>query len=216
MASMAKQKAVPAGKQRVIAETGIYRKFNGKYLAQFRDPGRKQRWKEFRTTRRACGHRRSLVGLAAGRCPHARLMLRAADAEEKIRASVQRARSRESSPDVAHVGPRSKSFRACGAAGCVPRPQADAPSLGLRPRVVCARTPRAPCRGHRSLRRDVQAFVRASNVEQALAHDLRTLARAEAPREHARSNRALPPPARSRRRPMLDSIDGRVEPPHPD
>ena len=29
---MAKQKAVPAGKQRVIAETGIYRKSNGKYL----------------------------------------------------------------------------------------------------------------------------------------------------------------------------------------
>ena len=50
---MAKQKAVPPGKQRVIAETGIYRKSNGKYLAQFRDPGRKQNWKEFKTLRRS-------------------------------------------------------------------------------------------------------------------------------------------------------------------
>ena len=46
---MAKEKTVPAGKQRVVAETGIYRKSNGKYLAQFRDPGRKQNWKEFKT-----------------------------------------------------------------------------------------------------------------------------------------------------------------------
>jgi hypothetical protein len=29
--------------------TGIYQKSNGKYLAQFRDRGRKQNWKEFKT-----------------------------------------------------------------------------------------------------------------------------------------------------------------------
>lgn len=46
---MVKRKAVPAGKQRVVVETGIYRKVNGKYLAQYRDPGRRQHWKEFKT-----------------------------------------------------------------------------------------------------------------------------------------------------------------------
>lgn len=40
---------MPAGKQRIRVETGIYLKANGKYLATFRDPGRKQRWKEFDT-----------------------------------------------------------------------------------------------------------------------------------------------------------------------
>ena len=58
---MAKQKAVPAGKQRVIAETGIYKKSNGKYLAQFRDPGRKQNWKEFKTLAEARRWRASAI-----------------------------------------------------------------------------------------------------------------------------------------------------------
>jgi hypothetical protein len=46
---MAKRKTVPEGRQRVVVETGIYRKSTGKYLAQYRDPGRKQHWKEFTT-----------------------------------------------------------------------------------------------------------------------------------------------------------------------
>jgi integrase len=44
---MAKRKTVPAGKQRIRVETGVYLKANRKYLATFRDPGRTQRWKEF-------------------------------------------------------------------------------------------------------------------------------------------------------------------------
>ena len=40
---------VPEGKQRVRVATGIYLKANGKYLAQYRDPGRRQHWREFRT-----------------------------------------------------------------------------------------------------------------------------------------------------------------------
>ena len=43
---MAKQKVVPAGKQRVVVETSIYKTRNGKFLAQYRDPGRKQHWKQ--------------------------------------------------------------------------------------------------------------------------------------------------------------------------
>ena len=35
-------------KRRTVAE-GVYEKPNGKYLATYRDPGRKQRWKEFKT-----------------------------------------------------------------------------------------------------------------------------------------------------------------------
>jgi len=46
---MVERRTVPEGKQRVVVETGIYRKTNGKYLAQFRDPGRRQHWKEFVT-----------------------------------------------------------------------------------------------------------------------------------------------------------------------
>ena len=40
---------VPEGKQRVRVATGIYLKANGKYLAQYRDPGHKQHWQEFLT-----------------------------------------------------------------------------------------------------------------------------------------------------------------------
>ena len=40
---------VPPNKQRVRAAEGIYLKASGKYLATYRDPGRKQRWKEFKT-----------------------------------------------------------------------------------------------------------------------------------------------------------------------
>jgi integrase len=43
------RRAVPEGKQRIRASEGIYLKANGKYLATYRDPGRKQRWAEFRT-----------------------------------------------------------------------------------------------------------------------------------------------------------------------
>lgn len=46
---MAKRKSVPRGKQRIRVETGIYLKANGKYLATFCDPGRAQRWAEFKT-----------------------------------------------------------------------------------------------------------------------------------------------------------------------
>ena len=70
---MGKQKAVPAGKQRVIAETGIYRKSNGKYLAQFRDPGRKQHWKEYRTLAEARRWRAAAIrdpsSVASGKRP---------------------------------------------------------------------------------------------------------------------------------------------------
>ena len=40
---------VPEGKQRLRVATGIYLKANGKYLAQYRDPGHKQHWREFAT-----------------------------------------------------------------------------------------------------------------------------------------------------------------------
>lgn len=46
---MAKRLMVPTGKQRVRVDTGIYLKANGKYLATFRDPGRRQHWKESKT-----------------------------------------------------------------------------------------------------------------------------------------------------------------------
>jgi hypothetical protein len=46
---MAKRKQVPEGKQRVRVATGVYLKANGRFLAQFRDPGRKQHWQEFPT-----------------------------------------------------------------------------------------------------------------------------------------------------------------------
>jgi integrase len=46
---VAKRTVVPAGKQRVRVAEGVYRKVSGKYLAIFRDPGRKQHWREFRT-----------------------------------------------------------------------------------------------------------------------------------------------------------------------
>jgi integrase len=44
---------VPEGKQRLRVAKGIYLKRSGKYLAEFRDPGRKQHWKEFTTLRAA-------------------------------------------------------------------------------------------------------------------------------------------------------------------
>jgi integrase len=50
---MAKRTAVPAGRQRVRVAEGVYLKASGKFLATFRDPGRKQQWKEFRTQREA-------------------------------------------------------------------------------------------------------------------------------------------------------------------
>jgi integrase len=46
---MAKRTTVPEGKQRKRVGDGIYLKRSGKYLATFRDPGRKQHWKEFAT-----------------------------------------------------------------------------------------------------------------------------------------------------------------------
>lgn len=50
---MGKRREVPAGKQRLRVADGVYLKANGKYLATYRDPRRKQRWKEFRTQREA-------------------------------------------------------------------------------------------------------------------------------------------------------------------
>jgi hypothetical protein len=50
---MGKRTQVPPGKQKITVARGIYRKKNGKYLAQFRDPGRKQHWAEFRTLKEA-------------------------------------------------------------------------------------------------------------------------------------------------------------------
>jgi hypothetical protein len=46
MAQMAK---APVGTQRVRVAEGVYLKSSGKYLATFRDPGRKQRLKEHKT-----------------------------------------------------------------------------------------------------------------------------------------------------------------------
>jgi hypothetical protein len=46
---MVRRTRVPEGKQRVPVATGIYLKANGKFLAQFRDAGRKQHWREFQT-----------------------------------------------------------------------------------------------------------------------------------------------------------------------
>lgn len=42
-------RVVPPGKQRLRVAEGVYLKPSGKYLATFRDPGRKQRWREFNT-----------------------------------------------------------------------------------------------------------------------------------------------------------------------
>ena len=50
---VAKRTAVALGKQRTRVATGVYLKASGKYIATFRDPGRKQRWKEFRTQKEA-------------------------------------------------------------------------------------------------------------------------------------------------------------------
>ena len=44
---MGKRTVVPAGKQRVRVAEGIYLKASGRYLATFRDPGRRQHWREF-------------------------------------------------------------------------------------------------------------------------------------------------------------------------
>jgi integrase len=46
---VAKRAVVPAGKQRVRKAEGVYLKASGRYLATFRDPGRKRHWKEFTT-----------------------------------------------------------------------------------------------------------------------------------------------------------------------
>jgi integrase len=50
---MGKRIAVPEGKQRLRVAKGVYLKPNGKYLAQFRDPGRRQHWREFATLKDA-------------------------------------------------------------------------------------------------------------------------------------------------------------------
>ena len=50
---MVKRAAVPPGQQRQRVATGIYLKPSGKYLATYRDPGRKQRWQEFKTQKDA-------------------------------------------------------------------------------------------------------------------------------------------------------------------
>src|SRR5947207_14600098 len=46
---MAQRTVVPAGKQRVRVAEGVYLKTSGRYLATYRDPGRKQQWREFKT-----------------------------------------------------------------------------------------------------------------------------------------------------------------------
>jgi integrase len=46
---LGKRRVVPAGKQRVRVAEGVYLKRSGRYLATFRDPGRKQHWREFAT-----------------------------------------------------------------------------------------------------------------------------------------------------------------------
>ena len=46
---MAKRKVVPEGKQRLRVAEGVYLKPSGRYLATFRDPGRRQHWREFAT-----------------------------------------------------------------------------------------------------------------------------------------------------------------------
>lgn len=50
---MTKRRTVPEGKQRLRVSEGVYLKPNGKYLATFRDPGRKQQWCEFTTKKEA-------------------------------------------------------------------------------------------------------------------------------------------------------------------
>lgn len=43
------KRAVPKGKQRVRVAEGVYLKSSGRYLATYRDAGRKRHWKEFAT-----------------------------------------------------------------------------------------------------------------------------------------------------------------------
>ncbi len=50
---MTRRSVVPAGKQRVRVAEGVYLKASGRYLATFRDPGRKQHRKEFNTQKEA-------------------------------------------------------------------------------------------------------------------------------------------------------------------
>lgn len=50
---MGKRGSVPEGKQRIRVETGIYLKASGRYLAYYRDPGRKSHWAQFRTRNEA-------------------------------------------------------------------------------------------------------------------------------------------------------------------
>jgi integrase len=50
---MAKRTTVPPSQQRKRVATGVYLKASGRYLATFRDPGRRQRWKEFATQKEA-------------------------------------------------------------------------------------------------------------------------------------------------------------------
>ena len=46
---MAQRTVVPAENQRVRVAEGVYLKTSGRYLATYRDPGRKQQWREFKT-----------------------------------------------------------------------------------------------------------------------------------------------------------------------
>jgi integrase len=50
---VARRSTVPAGKQRVRVAEGVYLKASSRYLATFRDPGRRQHWKEFATRKEA-------------------------------------------------------------------------------------------------------------------------------------------------------------------
>jgi integrase len=50
---MAKRTTIPEGSQRVRVAKGVYLKASGRYLATFRDPGRRQRWKEFSSLKEA-------------------------------------------------------------------------------------------------------------------------------------------------------------------
>jgi integrase len=44
---MARRTALPEGNRKKTVSTGVYLKSNGRFLAQYRDPGRKQHWKQF-------------------------------------------------------------------------------------------------------------------------------------------------------------------------